>query len=160
MKKRVLSMLFIAMTMIACSSDDSSNIENDVGKEIVLKSEKNNFEVIYTQKGDLDESIMIFSISGVDKGFISSNVVDKSDNKNLGNPALINMHEREEGSHSYSLKDKVESILVNYSALVNDDAKKDLEINVKVFKDGKEVFNQDEKIEIGKTITSKSYTIE
>lgn len=48
MKKRVLSVLFIAM-MIACSSDDSSNVEDEVEKEMVLQSEKNDFEVIYTQ---------------------------------------------------------------------------------------------------------------
>ncbi len=113
-----------------------------------------------TQKGDLEESVIVFAITGINKGVVASSIIDKSDNKNLGNPSFINMHEKKEGSHSYNLNDKVESVLINLTASVDQNADKDLDINIKVIKDGKEIFNQDESLVIGKSLVSKSYTVE
>ncbi|NJB82814.1 hypothetical protein GGR97_001595 [Wenyingzhuangia aestuarii] len=149
-------MLFIAMTMIACSSDDSSNIED----ESISTSEKNNFEVVYTQKGDLDESIIIFNMIGVNDGFVASNIIDKEENKDLGDKPFLSMHEKTEGTYAYTVKDKVESVMITFSSSVDEEASKALEINIKVLKDDKEVYNQDEKIEIGKTLISKSFSVE
>lgn len=153
-------MLFIAMTMIACSSDDSSSIEDEVGKEIVSESEKNDFEFVFTQKGDLDESIILFTMVGINDNQIASTIIDKSDNENLGSNVIVHMHDKAEGTYSYKMKDKVKSVMIVLNANVGQEATKDLEIDIQVLKDGKEVHTQKDKIEIGKVISSKSFTID
>lgn len=152
MKKVILSLVLASLTMFSCSSSGDNEMEES-------SDDKHEFTVNYTQSGDMEESIVVFVVLGMNGGMVASNILD-DDNKIVGSSAIINMSEKEEGTFSYKIEDKVNAVYLTLSSSINNDAKKDYECNITVTRDGKEVFNHDEIFEIGASITSRSFVVE
>ncbi|MDO6737389.1 hypothetical protein [Wenyingzhuangia sp. 2_MG-2023] len=135
MKKKILSIFITSMMLISCGKDESI-------KEETNNAEKHNYEVIFTQEGDLNESIVVLSLTSINDGMVASKIIDVSSNENLGNPVLLNMQEKEEGQFSYTNEEDTNSIHVVVTVTVDKDAERDYEYDLMILKDGAEVYHK------------------
>lgn len=159
MKKVIVSMLVASMVLFSCSGDDSVDSQTtETVKDDSKKEEKSDYKVLFTQKGDIDNVIVIVGITAINDGVVASKIIDTLNDKNLGNPSFINMHEKEEGKYSYVNQDKTEAINIVVSYSIDKDAKSNYEFDLVILKDNEEVYNEKHSIAPGTSITQLSLT--
>lgn len=137
---------------LSCSSTDGT--DDDVNDDKYL------YVVNYTQSGDMENSTVLLSIIGMGEGSVVESNILSEDGTLIGSTAMLNMHDKEEGTFSYMTEDKVSAVYLVLTAAVDDDAEKDYEYSITVTKDGEEVFDHNETFVIGCSMEQRSFTID
>lgn len=159
MKRKMISAI-VVMTMLltGCSKDDSEFINQDDTTDIVT-TEKSIYKLVFTQTGEVENFTGILFFSGLSDDVYDVNTLEVVDGKEvlLGRPAIVNMHERKEGSYTFITEEKTKSAHVVITTSGNSITDIGVTYNMTVYKNDEEIFNQDFEVVKGSSSTPKSY---
>ncbi|NIJ46586.1 hypothetical protein FHR24_003076 [Wenyingzhuangia heitensis] len=157
-RKMILGIVLMTMLVTGCSKDDSDSIENEKITDVIT-SEKSKFKFVFTQTGEVENYTGILAVSGLSDNVYDVNTLEIINGKeiNLGRTAFVNVHEREVGSYTFVTANKTKSLHVVITTSGYSLTDVGVRYNFTVYKNDKEIFNQDFDVVKGSGPATKSY---
>ncbi|NJB82068.1 hypothetical protein [Wenyingzhuangia aestuarii] len=120
----------------------SRSLKNE--KPVVKTTEKSNFKLVFTQKGDVQNYIGILAVSGISDIDYDVDTLELVNGEEfcVGRSKYINMDEREQGSYTFVTDGETKSLQVVLVTSDNTLTEESVSCNLTVYKNNQDIFNQ------------------